>query len=126
MKKTILLLTIAISLNVSAQKLWQKIPDDAKHVYAGAAITGITTTITYKLTKRKGLSLCTGWTVGATAGWLKEKVWDQQMGKGVYNLQDFFSTVWGSTIMVPAIFCIRDSRAKRQPIQDTTLYTNLK
>lgn len=105
------LCTIICTMN--ACSVWQKIPDDTKHFAAGAAVTGITTTITYKLSGKKGLSLATGFVTGVAIGWGKEYIWDKQWNRGVCNVNDFYVTAWGSTVMIPSIFCVRDWREKK-------------
>ncbi len=104
------------------QTFWQKIPDDTKHYTAGALIDGSVTSITYYFTKKGALSQLLGLLAGVSAGALKEYYWDGHLKRGVKNNEDFFVTAWGSLTMKPAIFCVRDSRAKKQLAALDTIY----
>ncbi|MFN7911019.1 MAG: hypothetical protein ACK5QC_04290 [Bacteroidota bacterium] len=109
MNKIILVCTLLCT----SCSVWNKIPDDTKHFAAGAGVNVVTTAVTLKLTKKKGLSLATGLLTGVAIGYAKERVWDKQWNRGVYNINDFAITAWGSLVATPAIFCVRDARAKR-------------
>lgn len=119
MKKIILTLLIILSVRIQAQiknqNIWNKIPDDAKHVYAGLAINAATGSLVYRLTEgRIGWSLLAGFTAGVGAGFAKEYIWDKAMKKGTFNKMDIADTAWGSLI---GTVCLRvgiDVHEKRQ------------
>lgn len=101
MKKLILALLILFSLRIQAQQnqnFWNKLPDDAKHVYAGVLITAASGSIVYQITDKPGWSVLLGFTCGVGAGLAKEFIWDKAMGKGTFNKWDAFETAWGAGI----------------------------
>lgn len=59
---------------------------------------------------------------GVGAGVLKEYYWDGYLNRGVKNNGDLIVTIQGSVTMKPAIFCVRDSRAKKQLAALDTMY----
>jgi len=92
---------ILLSFQLGSQTLWQQIPDDVKHVYAGTFICLGTTAITYHYTKTKTdyapiISCGAGFIVGALAAQVKEEVYDLRWHRGVYSNYDKAATTWGA------------------------------
>jgi len=117
MKKFLLIFFIVLSLACKSQtkNLWQKIPDDAKHVYSGVIITMVTGDLVYKYSKgRTGLAVGVGFLSGVTAGVAKELIWDKWMGKGVPSKWDAFSTAWGAGIGTISLRVMIDVRERKQ------------
>lgn len=101
-KRILIILLIALSLQGYSQtpkQVWNKIPDDVKHVYAGTIITVVSGAVMYRLTDGKtGWSVAAGFLTGVTAGIAKEFVYDGLMHRGVVNNWDAFDTMWGSVV----------------------------
>lgn len=87
--KTLILILISFSLS------GQKIPSDAKHVYATCAITHFVGWGIYHKTDRIGLSCLSGMASGMLVGLGKEYIWDKKLGKGEFSKLDLTSDAWG-------------------------------
>ncbi len=97
--KKIILIFILYSLNCRSQStasIWQKIPDDVKHHYAGVSINVITTLSLYKLTHNRWIAQPAGFLFANVVNIFKEYVWDGYLHRGVKSMVDLFNTFWGS------------------------------
>lgn len=72
--------------------------DTDKHVYAAGVISFGTASIVHKKTDSMFLGVVSGFGAGWIAGRIKERVWDKEMGRGVYNKQDLKANDWGSVV----------------------------
>ena len=110
--KTILLLLITFQLS-------SQIDDKALHVYAGCAITMVTSEVLQSYNVKPWKAVLIGLGAGVLAGAGKELVWDKAMNRGTPDVWDFTSTCWGSLIGVIIEIPIIDLRLKRK---DKTKY----
>jgi hypothetical protein len=85
------ILPILIAINSYGQ-----IDDQTKHFYAGFTIGTSTALITNHYIKRPVISSLIGFSFGTLAGIAKECIYDKRLNKGTYELQDMFTTSWGS------------------------------
>lgn len=89
-------LIIAILLSV---KCFSQMPlDKQKHYLAGSLITIGVGTLSYKITKKEGLSTWIGFSAGITANALKEYLWDGILNKGVKSNEDMLAGSFGSAV----------------------------
>lgn len=77
---------------------------EVKHFYAGFGITALSAEIINQQIDRPFISSAIGFGLGATAGILKEVVYDRKMERGVYSNSDMGHTIWGSLV---GALCIR-------------------
>ena len=95
---------ILLSFTLSAQK----IPDDAKHVYATCAITHAVGWGVYYKTDKPGLSCVIGMGAGMIAGLGKEYIWDKKLDKGTFSKLDLASDAWGCLLGGITLRCAID------------------
>ena len=87
--KTLLLILLSFTLSA------QKIPSDAKHVYATCGITHAVGWVVQNKTDRPGLSCLIGMSSGMLVGLGKEYIWDRKLGKGEFSKLDIANDAWG-------------------------------
>ena len=112
-------------MSFSQKNIWEKIPDDAKHFYAGSCVTITTAETVNYLTDRPLLSTFVGIGTGILAGCLKEFVYDGYLKRGVKSMPDMGRTAQGSVEGGMAIGCVFHYRNTKNEI-DTTYFQNLK
>lgn len=98
-------------------KVWMKIPDDAKHYYAGALISFGTGWAVWKITDDNTLALTTGILFGVGSGLAKEEIYDRGLGRGVPSLEDKLVTGWGAfggAIALRVKIGIHDKKKRKQ------------
>ena len=107
MRKLLIILLLS-SVCVNSQ-----IDDKTKHFYAGFGITVLTAEVTNQMIDKPFLSALSGFIAGATAGILKEIVWDKKMNKGVYSNKDMGMTIWGAAcgaLVIRVRFDLQDKK----------------
>lgn len=70
--------------------------DKILHDYAGELIAGFSTILMVLLTINPYLSIGVGFIVATIVGYLKEWLYDNKMGKGTYDMDDFKAVVVGA------------------------------
>ena len=88
----------------------QKIQDDVKHFYSGAAITFISGSIINHYIDRPTISVWSGMAIGCGAGLAKEYIYDKAMKRGVFSKDDYLMTFWGSACSGVVLRCVIDLR----------------
>jgi len=105
-----LLVLLFLSIVCSAQIR----PDKILHYTAGAGITATGYAISYKITKKRGLSLCIGAGLAILADAGKELIFDKAMGHGQPSWGDSNWTMagMGSAVLTVKIFQKRKKRCR--------------
>lgn len=107
MKTTILL--ILLSLNLSAQ-----LDSHTRHVYAGCAITLITSEVLQGCNVKPWKAVLIGFGTGVLVGVGKELIYDKMKYGGNGDKVDFADICWGSLIAVAIEIPIIDLRARHK------------
>lgn len=105
--------------------VFNKVPDDVKHHYAGASVAVGTGMVSYKIIKRPLASGLIGFGFGCAVTELKENWFDGKLNKGVKSINDKRSGRWGATcggFYVFSGYMIKQSNEKI----DTTYFQNLR
>lgn len=78
--------------------------DKMKHLVAGLVLGFIASILFYYFTEASIFLSCIVALIVATAiAAFKEWIWDDLLGKGTFNIVDFYFTIWGGAIS--AFFC---------------------
>lgn len=89
--KTILLLLIPMLS-------FGQLTDKDYHVYAGIGISITSAIVAKKYIKNPIAASLVGVVTGSVVGYAKERFYDKEMGRGVYDINDFYCTSWGSLV----------------------------
>jgi uncharacterized membrane protein YeaQ/YmgE (transglycosylase-associated protein family) len=88
-----LTLILLLSFTAKAQK-----DGTLKHNVAGQAIGMLSGWVAYKKTNKMWVGMLTSAVIAGTAGYLKEKVYDQVWHNGTYSEKDMLNTGWGGMV----------------------------
>jgi hypothetical protein len=113
--KTILLILLTLSL--SGQTFKDKDWNAEKHFYASFGINLITSEVVYRVTKNPYKAALTGIAVSKALGYAKERIWDKEMGRGVYSNADLLVNAFGN-IAGTFVFIIRLDVKNKNKKQD--------
>jgi hypothetical protein len=97
LKPLLYILIFLTTLTKGQTTFWQRVPDDAKHYYAGFGISWLTGETVKHFTGNKILAGFSGVAAAILAGTVKEKIHDQYLGRGVSSFNDGFLTGFGGT-----------------------------
>lgn len=80
-------------------KCFSQMPLDKKrHYLAGSLVTIGVGSLSYKITKKEGLSTWIGFSAGITVNALKEYLWDGILNKGIKSNEDMLAGSFGSAV----------------------------
>ena len=105
-----LLIILLLPLSLFSQKDYSR----DKHMLASAGINIVSTEICFQITKKQGLSIAVGTATSFLVGYLKERVYDKEMGKGTYSTLDLRDNAWGNITAIPVMVVRFDLYNKKQ------------
>ena len=105
---------LSILLLIPCLSFGQKDYSRDKHMLASAGINIVSTEICFQITKKQGLSIAVGTATSFLFGYLKERVYDKEMGKGTYSTLDLRDNAWGNLTAIPVMVVRFDLYNKKQ------------